>query len=87
MGCWDVWMSLVGPVGAAVGLVGAAPGPQECCSRSGRLGKAQGKQQAGQTHRQPRMDTSTAPSSPNHAQRLLQVCNFTTVPKRGTEVN
>lgn len=28
-----------------------------------------------------------AASSPNHAQRLLRVCNFTTVPKRGTEVN
>lgn len=28
-----------------------------------------------------------SPSSPNHAQRLLRVCNFTTVPKRGTEVN
>lgn len=28
-----------------------------------------------------------AASSPDHAQRLLRVCNFTTVPKRGTEVN
>lgn len=87
---WDAGMCgchLWGPVGAAVGPVGAAPGLYECCSWSGCLGKAQGMQQAGQTHRQPRMGTSTSPSSPSHAQRLLQVCNFTTVPKRGTEVN
>lgn len=63
-----------GTCGAALGLMGAAGG-------QGALGRLRADTRTART------DTGTAPSPPSHAQRLLQVCNFTTVPKPGTEVN